>query len=132
MASATANIYLEYGTMGIVCCFGLAGNDRNNEPKLSRLQWQQTVTAQAIRQPKQLEDTRLALEKEREMSELKSQFIAIACHEFRSPLTTILLSCDFLRNHSDKISEEKKQRFFQSNEIQHQTLKSGIRGCSAY
>ncbi len=64
------------------------------------------------RQPKQLEDTRLALEKEREMSELKSQFIAIACHEFRSPLTTILLSCDFLRNHSDKISEEKKQRLF--------------------
>ncbi|MDF5716295.1 MAG: ATP-binding protein [Rhizonema sp. NSF051] len=64
------------------------------------------------RQPKQLEDTRLALEKEREMSELKSQFIAIACHEFRSPLTTILLSCDFLRNYSDKISEEKKQRIF--------------------
>ncbi|MDF5725526.1 MAG: ATP-binding protein [Rhizonema sp. PD37] len=64
------------------------------------------------RQPKQLEDARLALKKEREMSELKSQFIAIACHEFRSPLTTILLSCDFLRNYSDKISEEKKQRIF--------------------
>lgn len=58
------------------------------------------------------EETRLALEKERETSELKSRFIAIAAHEFRTPLTIILLACDLLRNNSHKLTEEKKQKLF--------------------
>lgn len=59
-----------------------------------------------------LEETRLALEKERETSELKSRFIAIASHEFRTPLTSILLSCDTLRLYSHKLTEEKKHKLF--------------------
>ena len=36
-----------------------------------------------------------ALQRERELSELKSQFISIASHEFRTPLTTISTSAEF-------------------------------------
>nr|WP_155751652.1 ATP-binding protein [Scytonema sp. UIC 10036] len=68
--------------------------------------------AQDITERKQVEETRLALAKEREISQLKSQFIAIASHEFRTPLTTILLSCEFLKNYSEQLTEEKKQRQF--------------------
>lgn len=68
--------------------------------------------AQDITERKQVEETRLALEKEREISRLKSNFIAIASHEFRTPLTTILLSCEFLQNYGDHLPEEKKQRHF--------------------
>jgi signal transduction histidine kinase len=61
---------------------------------------------------KQAEETRLALEKERELSKLKSQFIALTSHEFRTPLTSILLSCEFLREHNHKLSEEAKHKYF--------------------
>ncbi|MBO3461957.1 MAG: HAMP domain-containing histidine kinase [Aetokthonos hydrillicola CCALA 1050] len=61
---------------------------------------------------KQVEETRLALEREREVSELKSRFIAIACHEFRTPLTSILLSCEFLKNHQHKLTEDARLRYF--------------------
>ncbi|MFL9455498.1 sensor histidine kinase [Scytonema millei] len=68
--------------------------------------------AQDITERKQAEETRLALAKEREISQLKSHFIAIASHEFRTPLTTILLSCEFLQKYGEQLTEEKKQRHF--------------------
>jgi signal transduction histidine kinase len=37
---------------------------------------------------------------------------SLCFHEFRTPLTTILLSCEFLENYGDQLSSEKKQRHF--------------------
>lgn len=68
--------------------------------------------AQDITERKLAEQTRLALEKEREISKLKSDFINIASHEFRTPLTTILLSCDLLQNYGEQLSYEKKERHY--------------------
>lgn len=68
--------------------------------------------AQDITERKQAEENRLALEKEREISKLKSDFITIASHEFRTPLTTILLSCDFLQNYGNQLPYEKKERHY--------------------
>src|SRR5919202_736347 len=42
-------------------------------------------------------ELRLALEKEKELHELKSRFISMASHEFRTPLTTILGSAELLQ-----------------------------------
>lgn len=49
-----------------------------------------------------------ALVKEKELNELKSRFISMASHEFRTPLTAILLSSELLKNYGHKWSEEKK------------------------
>ena len=39
------------------------------------------------------------LEREKELRQLKSQFISMVSHEFRTPLTTILSSSEFLKNY---------------------------------
>lgn len=57
-------------------------------------------------------ETRVALEKEKELGELKSRFIAMTSHEFRTPLTTILSSTELLENYSHKLTTEKKQQHF--------------------
>jgi PAS domain S-box-containing protein len=49
-----------------------------------------------------------ALQRERELSELKSHFIATTSHEFRTPLTTIQSSVELLERYRHKFSEEKQ------------------------
>lgn len=66
-----------------------------------------------ITQLKQAEiDTRMALEKEREVGELRSSFVALVSHEFRTPLTIIQSSADLLENYNHKLSDEKKSKLF--------------------
>ncbi len=46
-------------------------------------------------------------------TQLKSQYLYMAAHEFRNPLTAIKLGAQMLKEYSDKISEEKKQKHIQ-------------------
>jgi len=52
-----------------------------------------------------------ALDKEKELSELKSRFISIASHEFRTPLTTILSSAELLEHYSHRWTDAKKLEY---------------------
>jgi PAS domain S-box-containing protein len=54
-------------------------------------------------------EIRKALERERELSELRSGFVSLVSHEFRTPLTTIQSSAQMLDRYSQKLSQEKKQ-----------------------
>ena len=58
-----------------------------------------------------------ALEKEKELNQLKSRFITIASHEFRTPLAIIASSSGILQKFSDRLNEERKQEHLQT--IQH-------------
>lgn len=59
---------------------------------------------------KQLEqELRVALEKEKELNELKSRFISMTSHEFRTPLSTILSSSELLEHYRYKWTQEKQQ-----------------------
>ncbi|MEC4819532.1 MAG: PAS domain-containing protein, partial [Scytonema sp. PMC 1069.18] len=49
-----------------------------------------------------------ALERELELSELKSRIITTISHEYRTPLTVILSSADLLQQFWQKLSDEKK------------------------
>ncbi|MGF1535376.1 MAG: ATP-binding protein [Elainellaceae cyanobacterium] len=69
---------------------------------------------QMIRRGKKVEDEmRLALKAERELNELKSRFVSMVSHEFRTPLTVMRTSTELLEHYGHLASEEKKQAYFQ-------------------
>jgi signal transduction histidine kinase len=56
------------------------------------------------------EELRVALEKERELGELKSRFVTMASHEFRTPLSAILTSSYIIQQYTSSEDQEKRER----------------------
>lgn len=54
---------------------------------------------------------RVALEKEKELSELKSRFWSMVAHEFRTPITSILSSAQLLEQYSHQLPEKRKREY---------------------
>lgn len=57
-------------------------------------------------------ETLQALEKERELSDLKSRFITTTSHEFRTPLSIVLTSAELLERMGVDCTEERRSRYF--------------------
>lgn len=51
-----------------------------------------------------------ALNKEKQLSELKSRFVSMASHEFRTPLSTVLSSASLLSKYTDAGDQDKRDR----------------------
>lgn len=59
---------------------------------------------------------RLSLEKEQQLNKLKSNFVSMVSHEFRTPLTTILSSSQFLEQYGSDVGEGEKKEIFSNIE----------------
>jgi signal transduction histidine kinase len=59
-----------------------------------------------------LEERGNSEEKAKELDLLKSRFISLVSHEFRTPLTTILSSIELLENYSEKLVREEKNQIY--------------------
>lgn len=55
---------------------------------------------------------RESLEKEKSLNELKSRFITLASHEFRTPLSTILSSVQLLSHYMEGVDGSKTEKHF--------------------
>lgn len=53
------------------------------------------------------EEARKALDRERELNELKSKFVSIASHEFRTPLSTVLSSASLINQYVERKEIDK-------------------------
>ncbi len=70
-----------------------------------------------ITERKQAEqEIRDALERQKELNELRSRFVAMTSHEFRTPLATILSSAELLKYYGDRLQEHEKMEVIQSIE----------------
>ena len=63
--------------------------DNSPEPKI-------IINSRDITERKRLDEMRLALERERELSTLKTRFFSMASHEFRTPLSTVLAASQLM------------------------------------
>ncbi|MEQ9367301.1 MAG: PAS domain S-box protein [Leptospirales bacterium] len=64
-----------------------------------------------------------SLEKEKAIGDLRARFVAMASHEFRTPLATIQSTADVLLQYSDRIDEAKSSEYLSSilSEVVHMT-----------
>jgi signal transduction histidine kinase/ActR/RegA family two-component response regulator len=56
------------------------------------------------------EEMRKALIKEKELNELKSRFVTMASHEFKTPLSTILSSSSLIAKYTDTNGQTKREK----------------------
>ncbi len=55
-------------------------------------------------------EIQLSFEKQKELSELRSKFVTMASHEFKTPLTAILGSAEILEKYGEGLAADKRQR----------------------
>lgn len=66
---------------------------------------------------------RSALNREAEINRLKTQFLSIASHEFRTPLSVILTSADILEHYWERQTEEERRKRFAQIRLAVQTMR---------
>jgi PAS domain S-box-containing protein len=69
------------------------------------------MVSQNITERKKAEEEMInALQKERQVNELKSRFVSMASHEFRTPLATVLSSVALIARYNKPEDEEKRMK----------------------
>jgi signal transduction histidine kinase len=60
---------------------------------------------------------RIALQKQSELNDMKSRFISMASHEFRTPLATIHGSVELLQHYDDRMPAERKRQTLEKIDV---------------
>lgn len=71
----------------------------------------------------QWEKAQLILENERKQSQLRNQLMVTLAHELRTPLATIQTATDILRRHQATLTDDQRDRRFDSIELQIRKLR---------
>src|SRR5690606_5551660 len=81
-----------------------------------------TIRKEAARRKLENERLGVALQKEQELSELKTNIMIRLAHEFRNPLAIILTSTQMIERYFDRLTDEKRQAAIEKIHIAIQRL----------
>ncbi len=68
-------------------------------------------------------DTQVAMEQQKELNTLRSRFVAMTSHEFRTPLSTILSSAELLKYYDERLPKAEKLEIIKTIEDGVQRMK---------
>lgn len=80
--------------------------------KQNEIEIQNRIATQAQLKQRELE-LEQSLAKEKELGELKSRFVSMASHEFRTPLSTILSSVSLIGRYTETTQQENRDKHIQ-------------------
>ena len=109
-------IHLQYSTLGnepVFIATILDISERKKvEEKLKQLniELEEKVKDRTLRLRDKRKKLEKALEKEKQLSELKSRFVSMASHEFRTPLSSILSSANLIGRYKESEQQDKRMR----------------------
>jgi len=84
---------------------------RLNTELEAKVEERTTILKEALQRLEQSqEELSEALDKERQLNEIKSRFVSMASHEFRTPLSAVLSSASLLAKYTTTEDQEKRNR----------------------
>jgi PAS domain S-box-containing protein len=84
---------------------------RLNTDLEAKVEQRTSILREALQElEKSQEELNEALSKEKELNEIKSRFVSMASHEFRTPLSTILSSAQLLSKYTNAEDQDKRDK----------------------
>ena len=105
---------------GVICHEHVGPKRRWNDKEVALARSLSQLVALAVETQERIDaqaELHKSLEREKELVELKSNFVSLVSHEFRTPLGIIVSATDILENYHDRLKPE--QRAGQLQDIRH-------------